>query len=245
MNKLRPKAIIFDLGSTLIEYESISWGELNNVCAIKARKYLVQQGISVPDEIEFLEKFEESKKDFRVLAIEENVEWDIVKVAVHFFELLGIKFDDDLPERFFDVYYEGVEEHLFVYDDTVETLKRLKQAYPVIGLISNTIFPERAHHIELKRFGIEPFLNFTIFSSTFGLRKPHPDIFQHAADKAGFSPEDCVYIGDRYKEDVQGPQSIGMSAILRLHEKREYPDDMPESVRKIRKLSELFDHLHI
>jgi hypothetical protein len=39
MEKLQPRAVIFDLGSTLIEYEVIPWSEMNLYCAASARNY--------------------------------------------------------------------------------------------------------------------------------------------------------------------------------------------------------------
>ena len=62
---------------------------------------------------------------------------------------------------------------------------------------------------------------------------------------AGFAPSECLYVGDRYLEDIQGPESVGMSAILKIKPGREYPAEMPETVRRIDTLSELFDHIEI
>jgi putative hydrolase of the HAD superfamily len=121
----------------------------------------------------------------------------------------------------------------------------LKQQHLVIGLVSNTVFPERAHRQELKRFGIEPYLDFAVFSSSLGRRKPHPDIFYKAANLAGAALPECVYIGDRYTEDVEGPNGVGMAAILKLWDGREYPADLPETTRTIRTLSELDRHLDL
>jgi putative hydrolase of the HAD superfamily len=114
-----------------------------------------------------------------------------------------------------------------------------------MGLVSNTIFPERAHQQELDRFGLKPYLKFAVFSSTFGLRKPHQDIFYQACNMAGFAPSECLYVGDRYLEDIVGPTEIGMTAILKIKPGREYPTDMPESMRTIDNLGELADHLEL
>jgi HAD superfamily hydrolase (TIGR01549 family) len=239
MDKLKPRALIFDLGSTLIEYESIPWNELNLLCLRNARKFLKVNDYDIPEEEEFSRLFEEIKREYREKAAETLVEWDVPQVTRAFFEKLNLKYDDDLIDEFFDFYYEPVDEKLFAYDDVVETLEKLKSRYPVMGLISNTVFPERVHLGELARFGIEPFLSFTIFSSSFKLRKPHPDIFRKAANLAGYAPSECLYIGDRFLEDVQGPAGVGMPAVLKMVEGREYPDNMSYNIPKIKTLSEL------
>lgn len=199
----------------------------------------------MPDKQAFQNVFSEIRSGYRRLAADELVEWDVPMVAGKLLEKLSITHDDQLLDRFFDAYYQPVDERLFVYDDTIETLKRLQPSYPVMGLVSNTVFPERSHLMELKRFGIEPYLNFTVFSSTFKLRKPHPDIFYHAANLAGVAPSECLYVGDRYLEDVQGPTGIGMAAVLKVKAEREYPADMPETIRRIDNLAELLDHVEL
>jgi putative hydrolase of the HAD superfamily len=243
MEKLKPRAVIFDLGSTLIEYEAVPWEELTRQCAESGRKFLKKSGYAVADADEFHEQLEAAKADFRRLADEEHLEWDVTKAANLLFRKLGWENTNGLCETFFDAYYKAVERQLFVYDDTVSTLTKLRGQVGTIGLISNTVFPERAHQSELKRFGIDRFFSFTIFSSTFGLRKPHADIFYKAANLSGVAPCECVYVGDRYKEDILGPSKIGMPAILKVKPGREYPSEMPVLERRIDTLSEIFEHI--
>ncbi len=245
MEKLRPKAVIFDLGSTLIEYEAVSWDELNLLCATSAREWLLNQGFDVPEEAVFHAHFEETKSAYRKAAAETLKEWDVTMVATPFLRDIGIADGDGFVDRFFDAYYAPVDRLLYVYPDTVDTLRWIRESGRKIGLISNTVFPERAHRGELTRFGIEPYLDFAVFSSSFRLRKPHPDIFHRACELADCAPHECVYVGDRYVEDIVGPNGIGMPAILRTKEGREYPPDMPPDIRRVRTLSELSQHLDI
>ncbi len=245
MEKLHPRALIFDLGSTLIEYEAVPWDELGIECVKSARSFLIKKGFDLPDEEEFQQAFVDVRSGYRQLAQESLVEWDVPTVAGKLFDKLEINHDEALVDGFFDAYYEPVDVQLFIYDDVLETLERLKDSYPLMGLVSNTVFPERAHLNELKRFGIEPFLDFTVFSSTFKLRKPHPDIFYHAVNLAGCAPKEALYVGDRYVEDIEGPEGIGMAAILKIKSGREYPPEMPEAVRKINAFRELTDHLEL
>jgi HAD superfamily hydrolase (TIGR01549 family) len=245
MDKLKPRAIIFDLGSTLIEYETIPWDDLGNECLESGRRFLLENGHELPSREVFEKTYNDIRDAYRRQGTETLIEWDVPAAAGMLFEALDIAHDEALLNAFFDAYYQPVERELFVYDDTLQLLNTLKPAYPVMGLISNTIFPERAHLTELQRFGIAPFLKFMVFSSTFGLRKPHPDIFYSACNLAGFAPSECLYVGDRYFEDILGPTQIGMHAILKIKPGREYPADMPEALRKIDNLLELLQHVEI
>lgn len=244
MDDLKPKAVIFDLGSTLIEYEAVSWDELSRTCALAGRQWLIDEGYVVPDEEEFHNSFERAKAPLRQQAYESRVEWTVPQAAQALFTELKIDYREDLGIRFFEEFYRPVDRLLYVYDDTVETLERIRQTFPVVGLISNTVFPEEVHLKELKRFGLAHVFDFTIFSSSFGWRKPHPDIFAKAANLAGYGPSECVYVGDRYMEDIEGPHGVGMPAILRVKEGREYPEQMPLATRRIETLSELSEYLN-
>jgi putative hydrolase of the HAD superfamily len=52
------------------------------------------------------------------------------------------------------------------------------------------------------------------FSSEIGVRKPHPAIYQDALTKLGVEPSRTLFVGDRVREDVQGPKALGMRAVL-------------------------------
>ena len=204
-----------------------------------------KEGFSVPSEEEYINRFNLIKEGYSQHAQETFEEWTVPEVTVKFFKELNIEYDDKLIDRFFLSFYQLIGEMLYCYDDTIVTLTKIRNRFPVIGLVSNTIFPEETHIGELKKFGIIPFLDFKIFSSTFGVRKPHADIFYHAANMAGYAPAECVYIGDRYQEDIVGPKRIGMAAILKFKKDREYPEDMPLATRRINCLAELSEHLDI
>lgn len=244
-NKMKPRAVIFDLGSTLIEYESDSWDTLSILCAASVNKFLVKRGYTTPGDEEFFQLFEDVKKDFRQSASRSLVEWTIPQAASKLLEKLDIEPTDGFIDDLFEAYYKPVAAKLYAYDDAVPVLERIKAKVGAVGLISNTIFPEDTHRAELRKFGLAPFLDFTIFSSSFGLRKPHPDIFYKAANLAGCAPPECVYIGDRYVEDYRGPTEMGMKAILKLWPRREYPEDMPADIPTITSLTDLTNYLDI
>ena len=54
MKKLSPKAVIFDLGSTLIDFPVNNWEAVSRECSLYGRKVLLDAGYDLPDEEEFL-----------------------------------------------------------------------------------------------------------------------------------------------------------------------------------------------
>ncbi|UCG60303.1 MAG: HAD-IA family hydrolase [Candidatus Zixiibacteriota bacterium] len=245
MEKLKPRAVIFDLGSTLIEYESIPCSELSVIASRSVWSFLTDKGFKVPPEEEFIDTFEYIKNEFRKPARENLTEWSIPQAAERLLAEFGIESQDGLVKKLFQAYYRPVAEQIYAYDDTAETLERVKRRGMVVGLISNTIFPEQTHRDELKKFKLHKFFDFAIFSSTFGVRKPHPDIFCAAANMAGSAPAECVYVGDRYVEDYRGPTEVGMPAVLKIVRYREYPQDLLGEIPTINSLSELTNYIDI
>lgn len=245
MQKLNPKVVIFDLGSTIVDFPVSNWSEVSRECSLAGRKLLCENGYNLPDEKEFMAAFEQVRSEYRNNSKKTLKEWTIVRAADTLFSKLGIESSESNAEKFFDEFYRTLEKHLSLYDDAIETLIRIRKRFEKVGLISNTIFPEKVHHHEFERFALKEFFDFAIFSSTFGLCKPHPDIFLEAARLADEQPSDCVYIGDRFLEDFQGSQGAGMSSILKIVPHWDYPDDVSGSVRKISSLSQLSEHLDI
>ncbi len=47
-----------------------------------------------------------------------------------------------------------------------------------------------------------------------GRSKPHPEAFSAAARQIGVELTEMVHVGDRDHNDIKGPQSLGMKAVL-------------------------------
>jgi putative hydrolase of the HAD superfamily len=244
-SRLHPKGVIFDLGSTLIEYDVMPWPELAALGILEMRRRLSVDHPDLPSEGDFIDLITRIKTEYRLESNATLKEWNMTDVMARVCQELSLPNHEEMHGSLFDAYYAPTDERLYRYDDTPDVLAKLKEQGIAIGLVSNTIFPERTHRGELSRFGISQYFDNLIFSSTFGWKKPDPRIFKAAADGIGLSPQDCVYVGDRYLEDIVGPSLIGMPAILKNKDRVEYPSPLPSDTRMIQTLSGIFDHLEI
>lgn len=66
---------------------------------------------------------------------------------------------------------------------------------------------------KLERLQMLHLIDFIVSSEEANVEKPHAKVFSLCAEKAGVSPEECLFIGDSLKKDVLGPRSIGMHAL--------------------------------
>jgi putative hydrolase of the HAD superfamily len=75
-----------------------------------------------------------------------------------------------------------------------------------------------------------------LFSSQFGRRKPAPEIYRAALEAVGVAAERALFVGDRLREDYEGPRAIGMRAIVCTAHAAEIP---PPGIPTIASLAEL------
>lgn len=240
------KGILFDLGSTLIEFDNTEWEKLETASVKKGYEYLVQRGYRLPEwEVfgkSFLTEFHQAWQKAQESLIEVRLpEW-----VSNFLIRFGMSSPDGLAIEFLRHYYEPISKQITLMEGAKEVLEHFKKQNFRIGLISNSSFPTEFHVEELKSYDIIHFFDETLFSYDFGLRKPHPDLFKYVLNKLELKPQETVFIGDRLIEDVSGPQKVGMKAILKYKKERDYsapvvPDyvvnnlsELPEVIRKFK-----------
>ena len=84
-----------------------------------------------------------------------------------------------------------------------------------LGIISDTIHTTgRGLRYLLQRQGLLRYFSYMLFSDEIGVSKPEPEVFRRAALGLSAAPYQIVHIGDRENNDIIGPLSIGMNAIL-------------------------------
>lgn len=238
------QGIIFDLGSTILEYESdLPWDDLSLLCLDAGYEFLKKAGYGVVDKDTFVARYIEIRNGYRKKAGETLQEWIITDAIGDLMKSCGLNGDHTVAERFFEAYHIPLAKQVIMFSDAPKVLRALSENGYKIGLVSNTIFPEKVHIDELTDYGIFPLFDFTIFSSSFGKRKPHRDIYERAAGLMGLPPGNLLFVGDRYLEDCRGPMDFGMRAIIKFREGREYPDPMPAGVPFIHSLTELLAYL--
>lgn len=95
--------------------------------------------------------------------------------------------------------------------DAIEVLSRLRSRRFKIGLISNCS-PDTP--LVWQDTPFVPFFDVTVFSSSVGMKKPDPRIYNMAVEKLGVKPEDCLYVGDGASQELAGAARVGMNPVL-------------------------------
>jgi len=227
------RAILFDLGGTLIEYENLTWQEMSVQGFKFAFEMLKDSVFNLPEQDEFVSLFDDYFESRYEDSLKSLVEVRVEDLVRDCFTTLNLSGDGLLRDRFLEAYYKPITEQVTMVSGAAEVLSQLKFAGLKLALVSNTIFPGDFHRQELKRFGLIDFFDNLFFSCEVGFKKPHPVIFKEALEAVSVLPEEALFIGDRLKEDIAGPKSMGMRAILKPKEGRDYSGDIrPDAIVK-------------
>ncbi|HVD49165.1 MAG TPA: HAD family hydrolase [Gaiellaceae bacterium] len=214
------EAVLFDWGDTLMQFayspelvsaghraglEAIGRGDLPDVETVTAR---------------FREEYEPL---FWAPGTIEEIEYpQLVRRLLADF---GVEIDDEVLGRYLEAEHRAWEPARILAANTHPLLEALRERGLKLGLVSNAFDPGWLLHRDLEQMGLAQRLDFSVFSSEIGLRKPHPAIFEHALGALGVEPERTLFVGDRLFEDVRGAAELGMTTVQALWFRAdEHPD---------------------
>jgi putative hydrolase of the HAD superfamily len=134
-------------------------------------------------------------------------------------ELLGhfdIEVTDDELTRFLEAEHTAWAPAFVLGATTHALLEALRSRGLLLGLVSNAFDPPWILHRDLERQGVAERIDFAVFSSEVGRRKPDAAIFERALDALGVTPEETLFVGDRLYEDIRGAAELGMTTAQAL-----------------------------
>ena len=140
-------------------------------------------------------------------------------------------------ERFLDTFPETVRPAPGVRS----MLDRL-QGSVQMGVVSNFFLPDMPEDL-LKAHSLRDYFNFVLDSAQLGVKKPEPEIYRAALQRAGIRNNDTsqvLFIGDSLDNDYHAPRQSGLQSMF-FDRSRDRPSPpAPPEVQHIRKWGEFF-----
>lgn len=227
-------AVLFDFGHTLMDFGRTE-DALRGVYAVVRERLVHWVEDQAPPEVDELVERIAAEIDRMVehsydqQAVEEL---DIFELFSHAFNGLGYSLPQDLLREVIELDHDAFKTSVRIEPSALDTLRELRGKGIKLGLVSNVYLLPDLIHRDLIDFGIRPLIDAVALSSEVGIRKPRPQIFEHALEQLDVKPVDAVFVGDRLVDDIAGAHALGMRAILTQQYRHEEPDDdiQPDAV---------------
>ena len=202
------RAVLFDWGDTLMEFafepELVEAGHRAGIEALGRDGSLDVDGMTAHFTEHYLPLF-------WVPGTLEEIEYPglIRELLGHF----GVEVSDEELGRFLEAEHAAWEPSRRLGATTHALLEALRSRGLKLGLVSNAFDPAWLLHRDLEQMGIAERMDFAVFSSELGKRKPHPEIFERALDALEVDASEAMFVGDRLYEDVHGANELGMTSV--------------------------------
>ena len=232
------KAVLFDLGDTLVDFGKVNTTRLVLQGARSSYDFLKDLGQPVGSFAGYFLRYlvrlriryflsEHTGRDFDSLALLEKVG-----------RKEGVTCSREQWEEVIWHWYKPLSELGRIEANLKETLGSFKALGLKLGIVSNTFVNRASLERHLENLGIRDFFSVRMYSYELGLRKPDMRIFQIAAERIGEAFENILFVGDRIDADIRPALKGGMAAAL----KEAYTNGgkrTPPGAWKIQRISEL------
>jgi putative hydrolase of the HAD superfamily len=201
-------AVLFDWGDTLMRWEwSDELVEEGHRAGLEAigRSDLAAEGLVTA---RFREVYEPKFAEPGTL---EELEYPglVRELLAHF----GVQPTDQQLDAYLDAEHTAWAAARQLDATTHALLESLRSRGLKLGVVSNAFDPGPLLHRDLADAGVAERIDFAVFSSELGIRKPHPGIFEHALKALDVIAADALFVGDRLYEDVRGASEAGMTTV--------------------------------
>ncbi len=232
------KAVLFDLGETLLTFGKVNRARIYRQGAESTYDFLKKQGQPVGS---FRYYYWRNLVLLRIkhwLTFITGRDFDALALLKKSGSKKGINLTEQQWQHLAWLWYEPLSKVAKAEPKTKETLTVLTKLGLKLGIVSNTFVNAGSLDKHLEQLGILEFFPVRLYSYRFDFRKPDARIFKAAADKIGEMFDNILFVGDQINKDIKSAMRIGMHAVL----KEAYTNagkKTPNGVIKITHLAEL------
>jgi putative hydrolase of the HAD superfamily len=232
------RAVLFDLGNTLVQYwERPEFPEILRQAITEVRDYLDQEGLLCVSASELWQRVERENH--------ESSDRRVRPLAGRLVRIFGVESagSNELLEAMCRRFMVPVYARGRLYADSLGTLEEARYRGLQTAIVSNTPWgsPAKLWHEEIARLGLRQRVDVDVFCDDVGWRKPAQQVFEYTLARLRVEPDRCVFVGDDPRWDLVGPRAVGIEAILIDRPGTEQP--LEEA--SIRGLHELWDRIDL
>ena len=219
------RAVIFDLGNTLVSYFTREqWPAIRERAIGEVAACLGQRGMLRVDAADLPARVaaERGVGDLPPDIAAKRSQGDVHRVRplegrlARIFDLSPQEMEGELAPELCRRFMKPIFATARRYDDALPTLAELRLRGVLTGILSNSPWgsPAELWREELARHELDTAVDAAVFCRDVGWRKPAPQGFAFIMDKLGVTAGECLFVGDDPRWDIAGPRAVGMDAVL-------------------------------
>src|SRR6185312_4088331 len=218
-------AVIFDYGQTLVTFTYPREGLLRVLRDFEPTIEEVLGGPAPAPEV-ILDRVLMPLERHVSSESEDEVDWlDVYREAWH---RVGLELPDGLLYEILDAEQQCWDRIVVVDRDAPRVLRALRARGIKTAICSNAPFPPELMRRQVAANGIGELMDAAVFSSEVGKRKPAREMYARALDALGTRAERALFVGNRVREDYDGPRALGMRAVIHTaHNHEPVPTEIP------------------
>ena len=202
------KAIFFDFGGTLMDYESDMRAHMEIMRTFRDRYGVADSVEELTTQLNrFIRSLNRNPVDADMMLGREIIRLSFGQML----DSLNLTFHKEDLEWFRQQYWEKHRLHITLYPEAKDVLRSMWETGLHVGLISDIDHDFMLD--QLTRLGIIEFFDSLTSSEEAGVWKPNPRIFELALSKAECTGSEAIHIGDNFERDIQGGKNMGMATV--------------------------------
>ena len=242
MNEI--KAVIFDLGETLLNYGRVNVNQLFREGARLTYDALADCCDDWSKRVSFSRYYLRHIFSLRWHVIKSNLtgrEFDCLGLLDRLLRRWGVQVSADRLEALARLWYQPLAECATIEPDLAATLGVLQGRSVQLAILSNTFLPGEVLDGHLGSYGLLPYFQHRFYSSQIHFRKPRREAFGVALERLGVLAQEAVMVGDHLRMDMAGAKKAGLHCVFKrgvVNRNKRVPDDLLV-LEKISELPEL------
>jgi putative hydrolase of the HAD superfamily len=231
---MRVKAVLFDLGGTLIDATELyeTFHRILQLKGIKRSSHEVEKSMREAESELKKEYGDDVPKD-----TDYYVRWNLnvlhrLRVYDRDSELA-----EEIDKHWFD--YMEIKPHTGLHN----VLNRLADSGVKLGIITNGY--ESDLDKILPKLALRNSFDILVAADTIGKKKPDPEIFLYALRKLKVSPSEAIFVGDEYEIDYVGANKAGLVPFLFEAKGKRKEKTVPRGINVVHSLPELLSKIDL
>ena len=198
------KAVFFDFDNTLVDYVKSDIDSLKQVAKVLPIAIDVDSFINIA--VEEIMQFHDLVSNGQVKPRD-----------IHSYRLGNTlrHFAVEWQEDYLDIYLQHFIKSTICFCGAEKVIRYLYGKVK-LGLISNAYNSEEQKQ-RISNTGIAGYFDDIIVCADIGAYKPEKEAFLYLVNKYHLMPNECIYIGDSEKYDLQGAKNAGLCTIKMFH----------------------------